>query len=67
MVILLYVFGVLTAIGGVLAIVGAPTAIQEIGGAALWGFGWLMVGVGLVVSRLERILKKLQAGSGEVK
>lgn len=67
MVILLYLFGVLTAVGGVLTIVSAPTAVQEIGGAALWGFGWLMVGVGLVASRLDRILQKLQAGSGEAK
>ncbi len=67
MVILLYLFGALTAVGGVLAIVSAPTAVQEIGGAALWGFGWLMVGVGLVASRLERILHKLQAGAGEAK
>lgn len=67
MVILLYLLGVLTAVGGVLTIVSAPTAVQEIGGAALWGFGWLMVGVGLVASRLDRILQKLQAGSGEAK
>lgn len=56
--VLFYLVGVLTIIASVLTIVTAPTAIQEIGGACLWGFGWLIVGCGVVMQRLGRIADK---------
>lgn len=52
-------FGGLGIAASVVVFITAPSAIQEIGGAILWCGGWVMVGLGCIIARMDNAIDNL--------